>query len=585
VATRYAWLALALVVSLGCGEETTDPSAAFAGAGGSPARAGGGTQSDGGAAARGDAGGAPDEDGGAAASGGTVSDGASGGTSSQSASGRGGTGHGAGRGGTAANTGGTAGDRSTRGGSGGTGAGGDPESAGQTSDAAGGASAGERGSAGETGDAGEVALALVPGESERKRVRNAAGRDIVLEEELVGFASPVWPRTRLRTLSSTLETSHEWSAPDNSYVTDFCLHPSGELTVVLIADTHVFSLVRLAPDLSVLGEAEVHDPAVATDPHADATGVTDLEGNGLVLDPAHVAAAGEDAFFVAVTTIDAVIGYRVSFADGAWSAPERTLIEPPVGLTPFLPIGGSYDTFGAIGAWFRAFVDFDASGDAFVATWADPLRIRAHASVFQDGLVPLPPDPDLPGAGDSDMLLTKLDPTGVRLWTRVIGSEHEDEPYALRVQGDAVAVVGRARRFPGFDNTAWDALVSVTSTAGDVSNTVVLTFDASSILLGVGARAGGGWLLAGSDGWVQNPDGLSILSNGNKLLVELPSLSEPPVRRPLTAGPRHNELHSVFATDGGVAFAGHEDGPLTHSGDGDATQIHATGVLGFLPDE
>ena len=28
----------------------------------------------------------------------------------------------------------------------------------------------------------------------------------------------------------------------------------------------------------------------------------------------------------------------------------RTLIEPPAGLTPFLPIGGSFDTFGAIGA-------------------------------------------------------------------------------------------------------------------------------------------------------------------------------------------------------------------------------------------
>ena len=57
------------------------------------------------------------------------------------------------------------------------------------------------------------------------------------------------------------------------------------------------------------------------------------------------------------------------------------------------------------------------------------------------------------------------------------------------------------------------------------------------------------------------------------------------MRRPLPAGPRNNELHSVFATAGGIAFAGHEDGPVMHTGDADPSQIHATGVLGFLPED
>jgi hypothetical protein len=101
----------------------------------------------------------------------------------------------------------------------------------------------------------------------------------------------------------------------------------------------------------------------------------------------------------------------------------------------------------------------------------------------------------------------------------------------------------------------------------------------------VDARAGGGWLLVGSDGWSQNPDGLSVLSYGAKLLFELPSLSEPPVRRSVAAGPRENELHAVLATDDGIAYAGHEDGPVTHTGDADPTEINVTGVLGFLPNE
>lgn len=477
VAARYAWLVLPLLLAVGCGDDA-QPKPAHAGAAGSGARAGSGTHDDGGNTAR-SAGGAPSDAGSAGTRGGSVDAGAAG------------------------------------------------ESAGGAGEAVGGA--GEQGSAGEVGAAPtEVPLLLVPSESERKRVR-AAGHDIVLEEELVGFASTLPPKTRIRTLNDKLETGGQWSAPEHEYISDFCLHPSGELTVVLISDAHVFSLVRLAPELGELGRAELHDPAVATDPHAAETGETDLAGNGLALDPARVAAAGEGAFVVAVSTLDAVIGYRVSFAGAAWSAPQRTLIEPPAGLAPLLPIGGSYDTFGAMGAWFRAFVDFDADGDAFVATWADPARIRAHVGAFADGLVPLPGDPELPGAGDADILLTKLDPDGARVWTRVIGSEHEDEPYALRVHGDAVAVVGRSRRFPGFDNTAWDALVSVTSTAGDATNSVTLILDASSILLGVDARAGGGWLLAGSDGWTQNPDGLSILSDGSKLLLELPSLFGPPV--------------------------------------------------------
>ena len=66
-------------------------------------------------------------------------------------------------------------------------------------------------------------------------------------------------------------------------------------------------------------------------------------------------------------------------------------------------------------------------------------------------------------------------------------------------------------------------------------------------------------------------------------MLEIPSLDAPPIRVDVASGPRHNELHAVIATTEGIAFAGYEDGPLTHSGDADATQIHATGVLGFVP--
>ncbi|HEY3253937.1 MAG TPA: hypothetical protein VGJ91_08325 [Polyangiaceae bacterium] len=454
-------------------------------------------------------------------------------------------------------------------------------------DSGAGGQAGDRaGSAGETNDGGagseQSGVTFVPGFSERKWLRSTHGGDLVLEEALTGFASLTPPRTRVRRLTRQLGTEAEWSAADDQYISDFCEHPSGELSLVLRSSSFVFSLVRLDSALHLLEAKAIHDPAVATDPHAAEAGVTDLMANGLLNDAARIGALGEVAFAVTVSSLNSVIGYRTAFTAGTWAEPQRTLIEPPVALAPFLPIGGSFDTFGAIGEWFRVPLDIDEDGNAYVAVWAHPKRTREHVLLFQDGLTPLPADPGLPNAGDSDVLLTKLGPSGERVWTRVVGSEHEDEPYAIRAHAGLVAVVGRSRRFPGFDNTAWDALLSVTTAAGDRTNTVTLALQASSILLGVDARPSGGFVVAGSDGWSQNPDGLSILSNGQKLLLELPALADPPIRVDLAPGPRHNELHGVIATTDGIAFSGHEDGPLTHSGDADATEIHATGVLGFV---
>ena len=45
----------------------------------------------------------------------------------------------------------------------------------------------------------------------------------------------------------------------------------------------------------------------------------------------------------------------------------------------------------------------------------------------------------------------------------------------------------------------------------------------------------------------------------------------------LTASPRQNQLRSLAAWQGGWLMAGMENGPGTHSADGDATQLTADG--------
>jgi hypothetical protein len=434
-----------------------------------------------------------------------------------------------------------------------------------------------------SGDAGQTVPVEsrfdIPGWSVRKRVRSPNGNDVVLEEVLSGFADPTPGEARLRSRSPDGATVSSWAAPHGTVLSDFCVHPSGGISAILIAAGRFVSLERLSPGLTPLGELTMHDPQIASDPHVTDAGALDLLANGMAPDAARIASVDEGVVGVVTTSWNSVVAYRTAFANGVWGPPERTLVEPPVGLTPYLPIGGSFDTFGAMVVWYRPLLDVDEAGNAYVATWANSNRIREHVKEFQDGLGPLPHESGA-GAHDSDVLVTKLDRAGQRLWSRVIGTLHEDEPYAIRAHAGAIAVVGRARRFPGFDNTTWDAFVSVVSSTGALVGSRTLPLQASGILLAVDALPAGGWVFGGSDGWAQNPDGLSVLGFGTKLLAVLPAMDGPLLRVPLAEGPRHNEIRTVLADSDHLWFGGHEDGPIMHTGDADPSLIVATGVLG-----
>jgi hypothetical protein len=171
----------------------------------------------------------------------------------------------------------------------------------------------------------------------------------------------------------------------------------------------------------------------------------------------------------------------------------------------------------------------------------------------------------------------------------VIGTAHEDEPYAVAVAGPEraageVVVVGRSRRNPGFDNTQWDPWLASLDGAGGLLASRTLPSNALGILLSAAIDPAGGVVAGGSDGWTQNPDGLSILSFGADLLFRLSDRdADAPVRIPLAPGPRHSEIRAVAVTFDGVWFAGHDDGPITHTGDADPAAIHATSVVGLVP--
>jgi len=410
-------------------------------------------------------------------------------------------------------------------------------------------------------------------------MRLPSGTDLALEERLISFTvAPPWP-SRIRRIDSRGTTP--WDAPAGLFIEDAVLHPSGAVTAVLVDTEFAVWLARLSPSLELLDLARLHDPDIVHDPFPGGVGVdqpTDLTANSLPRDSVRTAPDREEAVVVVLTPLNSVLLYRLGFTSH-WEAPRRTLVLPVTPHLPFLPIGGTFDTFGAMWSSFRALLDVDGDGNAYVAFWVTPRMIQAHNTFAGDDLHKISSERF---SQDSDVLLEKFDRTGSRLWSRVVGTENEDEPYAVRASQGEVAVVGRSRRVPGDDNTFWDAFFSVSAADGTLRRSRAFQLEASSILLGVDGVPGGGWLAGGSEGWSQNPGGLSILSFGSKLLIEVSTPEGDPVRVPLTPGPRHNEIRSVLADSTHRWFAGHEDGPVMHTGDGDLSQIHATGVVGFV---
>jgi hypothetical protein len=424
----------------------------------------------------------------------------------------------------------------------------------------------------------------VSGWSVRKRLRG--GTDVLLEEQLTGFAlAPGESRLRRRDASP----ERIWPAPTDLYITDACLHPSGAVSAVLLdrsavagnRDYAVF-VARLSPDLSLLGLSQLHDPEIANDPlPAGLPPPTDVTANSLPRDAARLASDGEEAVLAVTTHFEEVVLYRLAFSSG-WQALRRTLAQPVSPKIVLLPTGGSFDTFGAMWSSLRALLDVDEQGNAYVAFSAYGGNIRRHAGFFGVELASIPDDSGFRLESISDVIVASFDRSGKHLWSQVVGTSHEDEPYAVRALRGQVAVVGRSRRFAGDDNTFWDAWVASGPADGTPLSSRTLQLDQSSILLAVDALPEQGWLVAGSDGWAQNPSGLSVFSFGAKLILLIPPDGSDPVRLALPAGPRHNELHSVQADGAHLWFAGHEDGPVMHTGDTDPREIHATGVFGFL---
>lgn len=327
------------------------------------------------------------------------------------------------------------------------------------------------------------------------------------------------------------------------------------------------------------------DPELAADPRSFlGSSAPDALRVGLLSeDSVRIGGSSEDLVVSLMTEHNAVLAYRLRWDGVGWQRGARTLVTPAVSVTPYLPDGASYDNFDAVVSPFHARLAVAPEGHAFVAVMLDSARMKQHNKIFGTQLSPLRRNGD-PLYRPSDVLLTRIESDGSRTFAQLVGTpDVDDEIYAVAAgPAGSSAVVGRARRESGRDNTEWN--VTVTTLDGEGRTTAAVLYDAADSGIGQSAAFGadGALWVGGSEGWMQNPSGISLSQDGRPFLLRLEaraggpaSLSSRSALLPRTSG--HAELRALSVAGDTLWMGGLERAPLTHTGDADRSKIRADG--------
>jgi len=395
----------------------------------------------------------------------------------------------------------------------------------------------------------------------------------LLEEKLTSLSEP-GPQRRLTLLDNEGAVRARFSAPPGYSLIDFAQHPSGEVTVVLATSTTV-TLLRLDRFATVSNEFPLLDAQAPSDPFYDDGGVHD-DGSMLPVftrDAVRLAAVGEGVVVALRTGRNAVVAYRFEYTSPAGYARSwRTLVEPGLSMFGLGVTSGTFDAFGQLENHFHVHLDADAQGQVAVAVVGkpglDPL-FAAHADYFHE-----------PTGITLGLLVSRLAPDGQRLGTTLIDTAQSSELHGLRLNGDDIGLVGRVFSEQRADGTGWNAYAAhVDRASGALLSYHVVDIDRGELLFDIAPVAQGGFLVAGTAGYTQNPTGASISEQAAPLLAVLEPDGTLRRRIEVAAGARQNQVRSIVEQGGHWFIGGLVDGPGTHSGDADPTLITADGFV------
>ncbi len=419
-----------------------------------------------------------------------------------------------------------------------------------------------------------AAIAIsVPGRYIIKLAANGGSSWVALAEKARRFENTTTPdRQLLLSAEGGRVQLQAYTPPDGWSLIDFTLHPSREISVVLASD-HRLRLQRLSATGTLLRDQEFLDPPAATDPIINGPFALMNSQSLLPLvtrDAARLGAIGEDLVLGFRSGRFAVVLHRLAYsADAGFAKRWRSLVEPGVLIGASLPMSGSFDPFKSVDHMWRLALEVDTQGRIAIALSLTHTELVAgHAEHFGEALDRSVTD---------GFLLSRFSAEGQRLYSVLKNTGQRAEVHGLRWIGERIAVVGRTRSVQTPEG--WNGFVALLSDASRTLNYELIDVDQGEVLFDIAALPGGRLLATGAAGYTQNPTGASISEAASPLLVQLADDGKLLKHIPLARGPRHNQLRAALAWQNGWLLGSMDNGPGTHSADGDAAQLTADGQL------
>jgi hypothetical protein len=252
------------------------------------------------------------------------------------------------------------------------------------------------------------------------------------------------------------------------------------------------------------------------------------------------------------------------------------LIEPGQEISAMGMTGGSYDTFEQLAHPYMVFLDLDENGNAYVAVPAlYSSSIHWHNQHFGENLSHIS-EAYVSAGLETDALVTKVSNTGERLYTVVAGSVDPDECYGIKADNTSFYLYGRTGKPTNTSGYQWDAYVAkYNSDTGSPVFTRSFDIDKSEIIYDLAKTDDGELIIVGSAGWSQNPLGYSVSGTARKLVAVIDESGNFKEEFEVESGLRHNQVRTINYDNNRIWLGGWENGPGTHTGDGDPNLVFA----------
>ena len=187
----------------------------------------------------------------------------------------------------------------------------------------------------------------------------------------------------------------------------------------------------------------------------------------------------------------------------------------------------------------------------------------------------------LSGVGESDILLNTYDPNGNRHYSGLVGTENNDFASGVAANGNKIFVaadiqVNRPTSVRNFQRDAWLAAYDVKQKKISWSKAIDIQDEDSVESMAI---VDGQFLaIGGSTGWLQVPT-MSVVKHGDAFVL-LTDFDGNVKGKKIFGTPRNDYVGSIIDLgEGKLLLGGGKDGPITHDGDRDKSQLHRFGFV------